>query len=113
MFQLLWHAAICTLKYFTVNGRQPSVEDDFIDALIHYKVTTTRSMKVSALRIRQYLREVIYNRGLSEELQIYSGSMWEGMPFEVCGDRDFMKVRRNFPIVCSEAGHRYCFSYAP
>ena len=71
----------------------------FVDSAIQYRMTTSRPMKASAMHIRQTMRIEAFKEGFGEDLRILTGSHFEAMPFEVCGDRDYMVLRRDFPVV--------------
>ena len=45
------------------------------------------------------MRLEAFNRGFEEEVRLLTGSHFEAMPFESCGDRDYMVLRRDFPVI--------------
>ena len=75
--------------------------DRFLDTVVRYKCVD-REARVSYWRVLQAIDDRLYQEGL-RTLQVHNtGSMYEGMPEEVCSDLDVMYTYPTYPVVVLE-----------
>ena len=79
----------------------PKAMDRFLDAVVRFKCVD-RELKVSYCRILQEIYKRRYDEGATSELRLLTGSSYEGMPSEVCGDVDMMYTNKAWPVVVCE-----------
>ena len=60
-----------------------------VDAVVRYRFVD-REDRVANLRLKQAFNDRIFRTGNTPWKTYFTGSMYEGMPYEVCGDRDIM-----------------------
>ena len=75
--------------------------DRFLDTVVRYKCMD-REARVSHCRVLQAIRDRLYQEGLMTRQVHYTGSMYEGMPREVCSDQDVMITYPTYPVVVLE-----------
>ena len=77
------------------------VIDVFLGALVQY-VCIDREAMVSYRRLSQSIQDKPYHKQLTTQHIILTGSLYEGMPSEVCSDQEVMVVDNTYPVVVSE-----------
>ena len=75
--------------------------DRFLDTVVRYRCVD-REATVSHCRVIQAILDRLYQEGLVTQQAHYTGSMFEGMPQEVCSDQDLMYTRPTYPVVVLE-----------
>ena len=75
--------------------------DRFLDTVVRYKCVD-REATVSYCRVRQAIHDRLYQEGLMPGLIQGTGSVYEGMPEEVCSDVDVMYTDPTYPVVVLE-----------
>ena len=75
--------------------------DKFMDTVVRFKCVD-RESKVSVCRVQQAIYDRLYIEGLSSSQTNYTGSSYEGMADEVCGDMDGMLTMHVWPVVVCE-----------
>ena len=75
--------------------------DRFLDTVVRYKCVG-REARVSDCRVDQAILDRLYQEGLRTEQVHFTGSVFEGMPEEVCSDWDVMYTRPTYPVVVLE-----------
>ena len=77
------------------------IMDRFLDTVVRYKCVG-REARVSHWRVLQTIEDRRYQEGLETQQVHYTGSMYEGMPREVCSDVDVMITENTWPVVVCE-----------
>ena len=84
------------------NGiRRPAastITDRVLEAIIQYKCSG-RPAHVADTKVKQVIYSQLYSEGLKPNQILLAGSKYEGMPWAVCGDVDFMSCDGSYPIV--------------
>ena len=75
--------------------------DRFLDTVVRYRCVDREAM-VSHWRVTQAIHDRLYQVGLETQQIHYTGSVYEGMPWEVCGDQDVMYTYPTYPVVVLE-----------
>ena len=75
--------------------------DRFLDTVVRYKCME-REARVSSWRVIQATIDRLYHEGLMTRQVHVTGSMFEGMPWEVCSDLDAMFTHNTWPVVVCE-----------
>ena len=72
--------------------------DRLLETVVRYKLVRSEA-SVSYWRVLQALHQGACRAGFSPRRVILTGSRYEGMPWEVCGDRDVMVTFPYYPTV--------------
>ena len=83
----------------------PTGADDilewFADMIVRYKFLGRKS-HIGYTNVKQAVDARLYHLGWSTQKHLFTGSRFEGMPLEVCGDWDWMVIKRHYPVVQQE-----------
>lgn len=72
-----------------------------VDMVVRYKFLG-RESHICFTYIKQAVEDRLFHLEYTERKNIFTGSRYEGMPLEVCGDWDMMVMKRNHPKVLHE-----------
>ena len=75
--------------------------DRFLDTVVRYKCVG-REARVSYYRVKQVILDRLYQEGVETQQVHWTGSRFEGMPWEVCSDQDLMYTYPTYPVVVLE-----------
>ena len=93
-----------TMERFVSESTQSTVHeamDRFLDTVVRYKCVD-REARVSHCRVLHAIHDRLYQEGLMPGQLHWTGSMFEGMPREVCSDLDAMFTHNTWPVVVCE-----------
>ena len=93
-----------TMERFVSECTQSTVHeamDRFLDTVVRYRCVG-REARVSYCRSGQFMHDRLYQEGLRTRQVHLTGSVYEGMPEEVCSDVDVMITEKTWPVVVGE-----------